>query len=267
MTRRCIFCKADTTLSKSVEHIVPESLWNTKQVLPRGVVCDACNNYFAREVEKPFLDSAAVTRLRFNEGIPNKRGRIPTSSATLLPGFAVTAHRHVEGPYKLTLDVPPEAFTHILTNPSGTLLLPISGEPPEDRVVSRFLAKMAIEVMGLRLLPHSGGLDYLADEPQLDPIRNFARRGQPSVWPHHSRRIYQPNRAITDPDGKTYQTVHEFDFLVTPNNEWYFVFALFGLELAINMGGPDIDGYVAWLQVNNEASPLYHGKNAPHEAG
>ena len=67
---RCLFCRGDSTASRSVEHIVPESLWNTEHVLPPGVVCDACNNYFAREVEKPFLDSPAITRLRFTPTAP-----------------------------------------------------------------------------------------------------------------------------------------------------------------------------------------------------
>src|SRR6267154_1084155 len=52
---RCIFCKQNSALSRSVEHIVPESLGNTQHILPIGVVCDACNNYLAREVEKPLL--------------------------------------------------------------------------------------------------------------------------------------------------------------------------------------------------------------------
>lgn len=59
----------------------------------------------------------------------------------------------------------------------------------------------------------------------------------------------------------SYQIVHEFDFLVTNKLEWYFIFVLFGLELAINLGGPDISGYVAWLEESNGQSPLYSGKN------
>jgi hypothetical protein len=54
---RCIFCKNDSSNSKSVEHIIPESLGNTTRTLPKGVVCDTCNNYFARKVEKPFLEA------------------------------------------------------------------------------------------------------------------------------------------------------------------------------------------------------------------
>lgn len=253
---RCLFCKTDSSESKSVEHVVPESLWNTRHVLPRGVVCDACNNYFAREVEKPFLDSPAISRLRFTQAIPNKRGRVPSSKATILPDFPVVAYREPSGPYTMSLEVPPEAFEHIVRNPTSSLIFPASAQPPRDRIVSRFLAKMAVEAMALRLLEHSAGLSYLVDEPQLDPIRNYARRGQPNEWPHHARRIYDAERRLLDLDGKSFQTVHEFMFLVTESQEWYFVFALFGLELTINLGGPEIDGYVNWLDKNEHLSPL-----------
>ena len=45
-------------------------------------------------------------------------------------------------------------------------------------------------------------------------------------------------------------------FLVTENQEWFFVFVLFGLELRINLGGPEIDGYVNWLNKHKHVSPL-----------
>ena len=51
---RCIFCKTKSSACVSVEHIIPESLGNTQHILPRGWVCDSCNNYMATKVEKPF---------------------------------------------------------------------------------------------------------------------------------------------------------------------------------------------------------------------
>ncbi len=74
---RCIFCKDDSTNSKSLEHIIPESLGNATLILKPGVVCDKCNNYFAREVDKPFLEHNSIRNLRFEEGILSKKGRIP----------------------------------------------------------------------------------------------------------------------------------------------------------------------------------------------
>ncbi|MEA3187563.1 MAG: hypothetical protein QOD99_1393 [Chthoniobacter sp.] len=75
---RCIFCKSQSESSRSVEHIIPESLGNLDHTLPGGVVCDSCNNYFARKVEKPVLDSPMMRLLRSDRQIPNKRRRFPT---------------------------------------------------------------------------------------------------------------------------------------------------------------------------------------------
>ncbi|GMQ79286.1 MAG: hypothetical protein BMS9Abin02_1861 [Anaerolineae bacterium] len=74
----CIFCKADSAATRSVEHIIPESLGNTDHVLPVGVVCDGCNQYFARKVERPLLESGMFRLLRADRRVPSKRGRIPT---------------------------------------------------------------------------------------------------------------------------------------------------------------------------------------------
>lgn len=74
---RCLFCKADSSTSRSVEHIVPESLGNVEHVLPVGAVCDACNQYFARKVERQLLESPMFRLLRADMAVPNKRGRFP----------------------------------------------------------------------------------------------------------------------------------------------------------------------------------------------
>ncbi|CAI8851489.1 hypothetical protein [Kosakonia quasisacchari] len=42
--------------------------------------------------------------------------------------------------------------------------------------------------------------------------------------------------------------MHEYDFLCTEEGEIYFVMALYGVEMTINIGGPDIEGYVNWLE-------------------
>lgn len=96
---RCIFCKKDGTTSVSKEHIIPESLGNTLHTLPLGVVCDTCNDYFAREVEKPFLESEPVRSLRFEQAIINKRGKIPTLTGVITPAsVSAVVTRYASGP-------------------------------------------------------------------------------------------------------------------------------------------------------------------------
>jgi hypothetical protein len=116
--------------------------------------------------------------------------------------------------------------------------------------------------MALKVAEHPEGLDYLCDEVQLDPLRDHARRGKHPVWPFRNRRIYDPDSRAYEGEIDVGQTLHEFDFLVTSANEWYFVLAIFGLELTINLGGPDVEGYERWLVENENASPLYAGRNA-----
>jgi hypothetical protein len=74
---KCIFCKANSDGSISIEHILPESLGNKEHLLPRGVVCDSCNNYLSREVEKRILTSGIFRLIRNDRQISSKKGRIP----------------------------------------------------------------------------------------------------------------------------------------------------------------------------------------------
>jgi len=257
---RCLFCKVDTSTSKSVEHIIPESLGNTRHVLRKGIVCDGCNNYFSREVERPFLESQGIKTLRFHQALESKKGRVPPLLGVMWPGVPVSVTRHLD-PYGTSVAVPTEAWNRIARARGGTLILPMGFPLPIDAVISRFLAKVALESMADRLSEHPEGLDYLCDERQLDLLRNHARRGTTPVWPVHKRRIYDANGKTFGPGGSAKQVVHESDFLVTPTSEWYFVLAIFGEELAINLGGPEVEGYVQWLKDNNNESTLYSGKN------
>ncbi|NQT57160.1 MAG: hypothetical protein HQ551_13135, partial [Desulfobacteraceae bacterium] len=82
---KCIFCKQDSNDCVSVEHILPESLGNIEVILAPGVVCDKCNNYFSREIEKPLLSSGIFRLLRNDKQIPSKKGKIPVFGDTDKP--------------------------------------------------------------------------------------------------------------------------------------------------------------------------------------
>jgi len=262
---RCLFCKSDSSASRSVEHIIPESLGNTRSILPRGVVCDRCNNYFARKVEAPFLESPGIRNLRFYQGLENKRGRVPSVPGIITPDIPVLVTRHPRDDFT-SLDVPLKAIAQLIEQGRGELLLSAGSRFPEGLIVSRFLAKIALEAMAERLVAYPEGLEYLVDEIQLDALRNHARLGQIDKWPIHVRTIYAQDASVAGINGKREQVVHEYDFLLTPWNEWYFVLAIFGVEFAINLGGPDIDGYLRWLSANKDVSPLYGVKHGGKDA-
>ena len=63
-------------------------------MLPLGYVCDKCNNYFARAVERPFLELPEIELLRSQEEVPSKKNRIPTING-LFNGIPVKLKKKV----------------------------------------------------------------------------------------------------------------------------------------------------------------------------
>lgn len=259
---RCIFCKQNSAQSKSVEHILPEALGNKRWVLPPGMVCDPCNNYFAIKIEKPLLESGRFKNLRARHNVPNKKGWAPPVEGHLLGtdiGLSLALAKEGQ-PHSLwpTFERDSRRFVdQIMKGYPGTFIVPAS-LPVEQSLLSRLLAKIAVEFLAERLHHVPGWEEPVIDDPQLDPIRRYARRGdQPASWPYHERRIYPEDSKVIGDNGEEYQTLHESDLLCTPENELYSVVCIFGVEYTINMGGPEIEGYQKWLKLNDDASPLY----------
>lgn len=256
---RCIFCKADSTRSRSVEHIIPQALGNIEHVLPCGVVCDTCNNYFARKVEGPILGTPWFCHARSRQGIENKRGLIPPVVG-LVPAARAAANVWLER-NKLSIGArnqKDEAQLHqaLVSGRARSLYIPIV-DRIDEALMSRFLAKMAVEILAHRLRPVEGWEDPLIDDPQLDPLRRFARIGdKPASWRFSRRRIYGEDDVQFE-SNSPYQVLHEFTVLYTQKLELYAVVCLFGEEFAINYGGPEIEGYATWLRENDGRSPLY----------
>ena len=138
-----------------------------------------------------------------------------------------------------------------------TIVVPVPVEP-DQQLLSRFLAKVAIESLALKFFNVAGGIREVEEKRELNPLREYARKGTPgSSWPYHSRPLYPPDFLFTESESEPYEVLHEWTFLYTEGYELYFVLALFGIEYAINMGGPYIDGYKQWLTEKSDSSPLY----------
>lgn len=260
---RCIFCKTNSDQSISVEHIIPESLGNKEHILPRGVVCDKCNNYFSRKIEKPLLNSCYFQYARSRNRIPTKKGRFPTSKAYHPESGAIIELVGDENGWSVfasTEEDEHKFIKNLLTSSHGSFIVPNPRQPSEDDryLVSRFLGKVALEALAQRVLHVEDGLDEIVDKPELDDLRNYVRRGSQSlVWPYHEREIYPESGYFFSEAGEPYEVLHEYTLLYTEANELYVVVAILGIEYVLNMGGPEIDGYIDWLKVNGGKSPLY----------
>lgn len=256
---RCIFCKKDSTNSKSVEHIIPESLGNKSHILEKGIVCDGCNNYFAGKVEKKVLEKPYFKNVRHRNFITTKKGRL-VPDKTLFP--------HKDGGWAdVWLDESGIIFdskdNHIINlikeGKINKLILPIISHPDEnDYDVSRFIAKAALEFLTFRIKEDSDWIAEIISKPELDPIRDWARFGKGNFWKYHQRRIYSEETRFTDPihHPEPYEILHEMDILYTEDKVMYFILVIMGIEFAINLAHSETDYYLEWLNKNNNASPV-----------
>jgi hypothetical protein len=257
---RCIFCENDSSNSRSVEHIIPQSLGNEDHVLSRGVVCDGCNNYFARKIEEPALSSVHFRNLRSRQGLVSKRGIIPPEygifpQARIPIGIrpSTTEGRSVFAWHEKDEKIFAETIRSL---DRGTFYMPHS-MPIESRISERFIAKIGFEIYVGRALEAGQNHNQIIETLELMAIRRFIRHGdRPLSWPISRRKIYDENKIFED--GKeNFQVVHEFSLLVTEEDEIYAVIAIFGEEFSINIGGPSIEGYQRWLAKSESKSPLY----------
>ncbi|WP_339676065.1 hypothetical protein, partial [uncultured Gimesia sp.] len=62
----------------------------------------------------------------------------------------------------------------LLSSKAGTLILPI-GEKPSDKVVSRFIGKVGLEVLAHRALDDPEILDEIVNKTELDQLRDYVR--------------------------------------------------------------------------------------------
>ncbi|RNJ49702.1 HNH endonuclease [Methylocystis hirsuta] len=257
---RCIFCLESDRPARSVEHIIPESLGNTEHVLPRGVVCDLCNNYLARKVEKPLLDSIHFMNLRGRNVVPNKRGMVPPQYG-FCPGAGTPVGIQFSSTEGLSIGAWDEAddepfVKYILGSSKGCVLVPLEARI-DERVLARFLGKIGYEILAQRLIAANLDVDALSEQPELALLRRFVRQGDvPDRWPVHRRRIYREGDSFQD-DGQSYEVLHEYTLLCTDQIEIYAIVCLFGEEFVINLGGPSIEGYERWIANNQGRSPLY----------
>jgi hypothetical protein len=266
---RCVFCKSNSDASVSEEHIIPESLGNVDHVLPRGWVCDGCNNYIALKVEKPFLETFYGKSSRAIQEIPSKKGRIPPrigfhpKSRTEIEifrdpdgsGWCVGA---AEGEDERRWV---ESFLNMPKGEHGYFWMPDAGLPEADYTTSRFIAKIGFEALVSRCLEIKGWNDEIVDKLELDELRRYVRFGSPNkVWPINVRQIYSPDFHFVDEiEHKPHEKLHEFMIHHIPSElggEYYAVIAIFGVEYSINLGGQELEGYQTWLKQHGGRSPL-----------
>lgn len=253
---KCIFCGIDSTESKSVEHIVPESFGNKTAFLRKGIVCDNCNNYFARKVEQPFLESEVVRLLRQELMLENKRGKLikdytyPRVEKEYVKQISADKFLVYTREYLSEDEIAEKVaeYQKYMTETDKVLL-------EQNIHVSRLLAKMALEYFIYRCNSTNEVCEYVGTDPVFKDIRNYARYGSRKIWEYSARRIYARNEAY---QGNPFSAINwEADILFLGKGEVYFIIVMFGIEYAICINHQKVDSYKEWLYKNKGKSPLY----------
>lgn len=269
---KCIFCHKDSSKSKSVEHIIPESLGNKEHILPQGYVCDECNHYFAIKIERPLLDQAYFVSLRFRNEILTKKGKL-VKQKMVFPSAAkctdVIMRTTDEGLIASFDDE--EIYQSIQRGRCHKMYALFLPEPeyPND-LMSRFLAKCAYEYLLFHMGPDKYDIcvrELLGEKIDvLKELREYARYGKGKFWQYNQRRIYSEGSFFINlAENVIYETLHEMTLFVKEYGkcqdgyteaEVYYVVAIGGIEYAICLSDPDISEYRKWIVQHEGHSPL-----------
>lgn len=274
---RCIFCKKDSTNSKSVEHIIPESLGNKNNILPMGVVCDNCNTYFGGKIEKNVLEMPYFKSLRGRLMIESKKGKIPSVSGitknkeNVEINFSSKSDTIIEVIYNND-----KTLNSILS--SKELYVPLIPEPPQNDIyISKFLGLIAIEAFAQRVSSIENWQEDFIENSSLDELRNFVRYGKGyAIWPYLIRRIDSENQIEYCKESNSFsEKLNEYDFLIPDISSFdneihqvdnlYFVLSIMGIEYTINLTNGGLNRYISWLSENNNKSILQMAKFEFHK--
>jgi len=256
----CIFCKKDSSESKSVEHIIPESLGNDRFILEKGKVCDKCNNYIAIKIEQPLLELPYFKQYRHELSIENKRGRIPDNEGFLLDddNSKVTFKKHKSGDRAAIVD---DGVTEKLRvkKQKQIAAITLTYPPPfADKNLSRFLGKISLEALIWNNNNHEGQ-ENLVVQSCFDAIRKYVRQAtKEEYWPYMVRKLYSADHMFKNEKGN-FKITSGWSYISPPDGAFFFQFLFLGTEFTIDMLNPSTAVFENWLKKNNDESPVYNG--------
>lgn len=268
----CIFCHKDSSTSKSIEHIIPESLGNKHYFLPKGYVCDVCNHYFSIKIEKELLSQSYFISMRSRNEILTKKRKFVKEKMIFpdaLKSCEVEMRSTGNGLIASFNDM--ELYELIKAGKTRTMIGLYIPEPEyPNTIMSRFLAKCAYEYFLYIMGKEKYDLcvqDLLGSKTDvLKDLREYARYGKGKYWQYNQRRIYSEGDCFFNKSENIYyEILHEMKFLTTeckryPNGkveaEIYFIICIAGIEYAICISDSEISGYQKWLEKHNGISPL-----------
>lgn len=255
----CLFCQQSSANSKSVEHIVPESLGNKQFILDKGWVCDKCNNYIAIKIEQPVLQMPFFSQHRHDLDVESKKGKIPSKKGFLLDDQTSGVTLHKDKNKKERIEIDKMVVDQLLAEGVGDGIPLITVEfaaPPNDIYVSKLLGKMAIEFWAYKAMINNWD-DFSYNQECFNSLKNYVRKGRKDeFWPYTARPIYNSEAGFKDDTGY-FKVVFTCDFILTQEQQLLFQFLFVGTEFTINMINPNTQSILQWFKENNNRSVTF----------
>lgn len=230
----CLFCKCSGPFTTS-EHIIPASLGNDTEIL-EGLVCDICQNYLGREIEKLALDKTPFAFWRTYLGIKTSKGRLPSVDLTpyikgRIPSFhpltdEICISAFPDGTTSFDIEDPIK-FHYILSGDKSSFRIVLS--PWHLNIMGRFLGKIGLEF--LAQFNHD-----LAFEAKFDELRTFVRYGSTKyLWPifmGQLGKIDELKGPLIDRGEFFEQEIecYKYSFGISKDDEYIFAFSI-GIDI------------------------------------
>ena len=167
---RCIYCLDTTNGREGEAHIFPESLMANEEVLPRGAVCDGCNNYLS-DLDKTLATHPLISLAIQFRALPGKRKKARAKVGNV--------DRKVY-PYGITIPcMEPQPILDANGKRTGYKVTPLY-----DRSFDLWKFRRALHHVAFNLVAAMRGIERVY-ESKFDRARRYVREAQRTDnWPY-----------------------------------------------------------------------------------
>lgn len=218
-----------------MEHVIPESLGNDDLLLEQSV-CDLCQAYFGKEVERYVLEKTPIAAWRSILGIPTKKGLLPSVDISQPKRHKGTLPERHDLHDNIVVSAHPDGSTSVDIGDDELIRDMLDGTkrkfhlvltPKVLRMMGRFLGKVALGLLAISERER-------AYAPRFDHIRKYARYGSfEGLWPIFSYTVGEIGQwrrpRLLGPDGETILEdvdLYSYGFIEVTNSYTLFRFSM-----------------------------------------
>lgn len=176
---RCIWCHNESSEARfDTSHVLPECVGNeNQQILPNGIVCEQCNNYFGTKVEPALLEDplfhiiAVVLRLKDPQDMNEFRDLVFDAKHPPVGNVERNLHCDIEiSPKNMKLNV--------RYSIEGSMIK--TYQKRELAFLSRAVHKIAFESLAWAIFTKRIQDNIDIFDPRFEPARKWSRYGEPT---------------------------------------------------------------------------------------